>query len=119
MSIGFKLDENMPRRAEGLLVDAGHDVHTALAENLGGRPDFEVLAACQRESRVLITFDLDFSNIRAFPPQATYGVWVLRPATQSVANTLALLRGALKLAEVEAVRGCLWIVEHGRVRIRG
>lgn len=35
----FKLDENLPRDAEALLGEAGHDVETALSERLGGGPD--------------------------------------------------------------------------------
>ena len=33
---GFKLDENLPSRAAVLMRDAGHDVSTALDEDLGG-----------------------------------------------------------------------------------
>lgn len=119
MRVRFKLDENMPRGAESLLLDAGHEVHTVLAENLGGRPDTEILDVCQRERRILVTFDLDLSDIRAHPPQTQHGVWILRPVTQSVTNTLGLLRGALGLLKTESPRGRLWIVEHGRVRVRG
>jgi hypothetical protein len=36
MPIRFKLDENLPRDVEVLLLQAGHDVHTVLAEQLGG-----------------------------------------------------------------------------------
>jgi len=36
MPARFKLDENLPRDAEALLREAGHDVHTVLAEYLGG-----------------------------------------------------------------------------------
>jgi hypothetical protein len=44
---------------------------------------------------VLVTFDLDFSDIRLYPPSSHSGIWVLRPQTQSIANALALLRGTL------------------------
>ena len=118
MAIRFKLDENLPRDAEALLRDAGHEPHTALAENLGGRPDAHVVEACRREGRVLITFDLDFSDIRLYPAGTHDGIWMLRPGLQSVESTLTLLRGALALLGTESPHGRLWIVEHGRVRIR-
>ena len=118
MAVRFKLDENIPKDAGALLRGGGHDVETVLDERLGGNPDAKVFATCQRENRVLITFDLDFSDIRLYPPSSHNGIWILRPHTQSVANTLALLRGALELARSEAVRARLWIVEPDQVRIR-
>lgn len=36
MPTRFKLDENLPRGAAVLLQEAGHDIHTVLAEQLGG-----------------------------------------------------------------------------------
>jgi predicted nuclease of predicted toxin-antitoxin system len=118
MSARFKLDENLPRDAEALLRNAGHDVHTVLAEQLGGNTDPRVFDASQAEDRILVTFDLDFSDIRAYPPASHAGIWVLRPETQSIANTLALLRSALQALEAEPTRGRLWIIEPGRARVR-
>lgn len=118
MVVRFKLDENLPRDAAALFRDAGHDVQTVLDEHLGGNPDPEVLEACRTENRVLITFDLDFSDIRLYPPASHSGVWVLRPHTQSIDNTLVLLTGALVILETESVHARLWIVEPGYVRIR-
>lgn len=118
MAVRFKLDENLPRDAEALLRDAGHDVQTILDERLGGNPDPKVLDACRTESRVLITFDLDFSDIRLYPPASHSGLWVLRPHTQSIDNTLVLLKGALVVLETESVHARLWIIEPGQVRIR-
>jgi predicted nuclease of predicted toxin-antitoxin system len=118
MPARFKLDENLPREAEALLRAAGHDVHTVLDEHLGGSADVRVFDASQAEDRTLITFDLDFSDVRLYPPASHNGIWVLRPHTQSIDNALALLRGALVALENEPAQGQLWIIEPGRVRIR-
>ncbi len=40
----FKLDENLPRRVDPALRELGHDVETALSENLSGAADPAVLA---------------------------------------------------------------------------
>ena len=64
MVVRFKLDENLPRDAEALLRDAGHDVQTVLEERLGGNPDPKVLDACRTENRVLVPFDLRCTDIR-------------------------------------------------------
>jgi hypothetical protein len=34
-----------------------------------GHSDAEIAQVCQREARVLVTMDLDFADIRAYPPQ--------------------------------------------------
>ena len=118
MPARFKLDENLPRDAEALLRNAGHDVHTVLDEQLGGNSDPRVFDASQTEDRILISFDLDFSDIRVYPPTSHKGIWVLRPHAQSIDNTLALLKSALLILETEPTQGRLWIVEPERVRIR-
>ena len=118
MAVRFKLDENLPRDAETLLRDAGHDVQTVLEERLGGNADPRVLDACRAESRILITLDLDFSDIRLYPPASHNGIWVLRPRTQSVDGTLTLLRGVLGVLQNEPTQSRLWVVEPGQVRIR-
>lgn len=97
MASRFKLDENLPRDAMAPFRDAGHDVEGALDEQLGGQSDAIVFAACQRETRILVTLDLDFADIRQYPPGEHAGIWVLRPSTQSVAHLLELIRGGLEL----------------------
>jgi predicted nuclease of predicted toxin-antitoxin system len=118
MAVRFKLDENLPRDAAEFFQRSGHDTETVLDERLGGQLDATVFEACQREGRVLVTLDLDFSDIRRYPPAAHSGVWVLRPATQSVGSTIALLRGALDTLAREPAHQHLWIVEPERIRIR-
>ena len=118
MAARFKLDENLPRDAQALLLDAGHEAHTVNDERLAGRPDSKILDACLNEDRVLVTLDLDFADIREYPPSNHRGIWVLRPETQSIENTLSALRGALALLGKEPTTNHLWIVEPRRVRIR-
>lgn len=102
MPARFKLDENLPRDAGALFWNNGHDVHTVLDEQLGGNLDPRVFDASQAEDRILVTFDLDFSDIRVYPPASHAGIWVLRPHTQSIENTLALLRSALLVLAAES-----------------
>ena len=118
MAVRFKLDENIPGDAAALLRVAGHEVQSVVDEHLEGTPDAQLLDACRDESRLLITLDLDFADIRAYPPSGHAGIWVLRPHAQSIETILALLRGALALLANEPAERRLWIVEHDRVRIR-
>ena len=118
MPARFKLDENLPRDAEAMLRNAGHDVQTVFDEQLDGHPDSEVFEACRRESRILITLDRGLADVRFYPPAEHSGVWLLRPSDQSIDNTLALLRTAVAVLDVEAPERQLWIIEPSRIRVR-
>lgn len=85
---------------------------------MAGAADEQVLDACRSEDRALVTLDLDFSDIRAYPPGSHRGVWVLRPAKQTFAADDRLVRVGARLAAVEHVTGQLWIIDENRVRIR-
>jgi predicted nuclease of predicted toxin-antitoxin system len=61
----IKLDENMPAAMAQMLREAGHDALTVAEEGLGGTPDPGVLRAATAENRVLVTFDLDFADVRS------------------------------------------------------
>jgi hypothetical protein len=75
----FKLDENLPASAADLLRGLGHDVITVYDQGLQSCTAPEVLAACQDEGKVLLSLDLDFSNILVYPPEWYAGLIVLRP----------------------------------------
>jgi predicted nuclease of predicted toxin-antitoxin system len=117
--VRFKLDENIPASAKRLLVAEGHDVHSTADEGLNGSADPALLQACISEGRILVTLDVDFADIRLYPPSASCGIWVLRPDMQTITAVHAALRGALRLIATETPTGRLWIVEEQRVRIRG
>lgn len=118
MALRFKLDENLPRRIEAALLGLGHAVETALSERMGGAEDPDLLAACRAEGRVLITLDLDFADIRQYPPGSHSGIWVLRPPEQSFETVLGLVLAGIRLSAVERTPGQLWVIDEKRVRIR-
>ena len=69
MELKFKLDENLPAETVDLLAQAGFDAATVHGQRLTGEADQKIASACQLEQRVLITLDLDFGDIRAYPPK--------------------------------------------------
>lgn len=114
----FKLDENLPELVSATLAALAHDAHTVAQEQLAGASDELVLKTSVAESRVLITLDLDFADIRAYPPGSHAGIWVLRPAKQTFSAIDTLVRAGLRLAGSERVHGQLWVIDEQRVRIR-
>ncbi len=113
-----KLDENMPVEAAKFLRAAGWECDTVFDEALGGAEDPDISARCQAEGRELFTLDLDFADIRAYPPSAHVGIVVFRPNEPSRSRVLSLLQRAIPVLAAEWVEHRLWIVEPGRVRIR-
>jgi len=69
----IKPDENLSRHLKSLLSREGHEATTAHEEGLHGRSDVEIGGAAKREQRVLFTLDLDFGDLRKFPPGAHSG----------------------------------------------
>ena len=59
--------------------------------------DPEVGRRCQAEDRVLFTLDMDFGDIRAYPPGEYVGIVVFRPVKPSRDSVLALLRQLIPL----------------------
>jgi predicted nuclease of predicted toxin-antitoxin system len=56
----------------------GHDALTVFDQGLRGRDDHDIADTCRSENRVLLSLDLDFSNILMFPPENYPGLIVLR-----------------------------------------
>jgi predicted nuclease of predicted toxin-antitoxin system len=113
----FKIDENLPDALVGLLAGQGHDACTARQQTLNGRPDTDLAAACRSERRTIVTLDLDFSDIMAFPPEEYSGIIVLRLRSQSRPHIVSVFESVLPLLVTEPLDGHLWIVEEHRVRV--
>lgn len=114
----FKIDENLHAEAAELLRRQNHDACTVYEQGLRGHADGEVANVCLQESRALVTLDLDFSDIRAYPPNRYSGILVLRLADQSRSAVLRVLRRILPLFETEPLPGHLWIVDEHQIRVR-
>jgi predicted nuclease of predicted toxin-antitoxin system len=106
-----KLDESMPIEAAAVLESAGWQCDTVYGEALGGAEDAQVGAVCRSEGRVLFTIDLDFADIRAYPPGEYEGIVVLRPVEPSRESILRLLARAMPVLSIGWVAHRLWILE--------
>ncbi len=114
----FKLDENMPNEATAVLREAGHDAVSIMDQQLGGQADESVATVCRQEGRVVVTLDLDFADIRAYPPADYPGIIVLRLARLDKQRVLSVMRRLIPLVSQEALTGRLWIVGESSVRVR-
>lgn len=114
----FKLDENLPTEATDVFRNAGHEAVSVMDQQMGGHPDENVAAVCQRERRAVVTLDLDFADIRAYPPADYAGIIVLRLARLDRARVLSVLTRLTPLLDVEPLVGRLWIVDESSLRTR-
>jgi predicted nuclease of predicted toxin-antitoxin system len=113
----FKIDENLPKDAAILLREHGYDAMTVGEQGLAGTQDPQLLRICREEDRVLITLDLDFANVRVYPPMQHLGVVVMRPPRQDKATVMGMLRQLLPVLDSTSIDRQLWIVEPERLRV--
>ncbi len=114
----IKLDENMPATLARELATLGHDVDTVPAEQLASRPDADIWAAAQRTRRLLITQDLDFSDIRQFEPGVHFGLLLVRLAQPGRRALARRVRIMFENEDVETWRRCFVVATDRKIRVR-
>ena len=114
----FKVDENLPRDVVALLAQAGFDACHVFDQGMVGVADQVLAQVCSVERRTVVTLDLDFADIRRYPPADHPGFIVLRLRQQDTLSVLAVFRHALSHLETRSPNGQLWIVDERGVRIR-
>jgi predicted nuclease of predicted toxin-antitoxin system len=114
------LDANMPRSAVSLLQSHGHAVEHARDIGLGNVPDAQIATRAIETGAVLMTRDLDFADIRRYPPPGHPGIVVLRMADDAIASEIVqLLERFIQRTDLTAkLPGHLVILEPARVRFR-
>ena len=101
-----------------LLAEKGYNAETVNQENLQGCSDNILSEVCRNEDRILITLDLDFSDIRAYPPGSNPGITVLRLNEQSIDSVIIAMKKVLLSFSNETPIKKLWLVDATRIRIR-
>ena len=114
MSLRLFCDENISSAIVASLKERGFNI--VKAEQ--GASDTEIAEKAKRERRILITFDADFSNILAYPPQKFYGIIRINihPPFFNVVNN-ALMTVLEKFTSTKDFRGKLVIVDAASFRV--
>lgn len=113
----IKLDENLPAALGEMLRVAGHSVATVADEGLVGADD-RILQSATSEARLVMTFDLDFADIRRYPIGSHAGIVVLRLQDQRWAMLKGPAQRLIESGLLDRLQGGLAIVDESRVRIR-
>ncbi len=112
------LNANLSHETASFLRNLGFDTSCLLEEGLGAITDEEVVELAKKESRIIITFDLDFGQLYHFREEGKVGVVILRLKDQTVEATNAVLKRFFedfRGKEAQLQKG-LVIVEEDRYR---
>ena len=109
------LDADVPRSFLSRLKDYGHDVSDVRDISKTALKDAEIFAIAQKENRILITRDLDFSNILMYPPVKSCGIIVLRTHLLSREEIFQILLKAIQSPQRQ-LQGTLVIAQKDRLR---
>lgn len=114
----FLADEDFPGIAVRWLREAGHDVLWARTD-LPGESDASLLAAAQKQSRIVLTCDKDFGELafhRGLP--AGGGIVLFRFVPPSPESFLHRVIDVVAAQEQIGLEGSFSVVEVDRVRSR-
>jgi len=112
------LNANLSHETASFLRNLGFDVLCLLEEGLGAITDEEVVELAKKESRIIITFDLDFGQLYHFREEGKVGVIILRLKDQTVEATNVVLKRFFEdfKGEEKQLRKGLVVVEEDRYR---
>lgn len=114
----IKLDENISLYLKPLLEQEGHDASTVADEGLLGQDDGKVALAAKTEARVLFTLDLEFADLRKFPPGSHTGVVLFRPRSLGPLSVNDFVMRFVRETNLSEFFGCVVVVDPQRVRVR-
>jgi predicted nuclease of predicted toxin-antitoxin system len=112
------VDQCVPRKFLRELRSWGYDASPVSEHIKADSPDTAVIALAQQLDAVLLTVDLDFSNIFDYPPANFAGIMVMRYEIQDEVALMATLRQALLDLYRDDLRSSLVIIEAKRYRVR-
>lgn len=114
----FKVDENLPLQIAIDLRARTHDVKTVGEEGLTGGEDADIWHAAQREGRILITQDLDFSDTRKFQAGTHHGIVLIRLRSPSRRNLIARTTELFEAENLSGWARCFVVVTERKIRVK-
>ncbi len=114
----IKIDENISAKVAAVLNQLGHETDTVHQEGLVGQDDAQIWKAAQESGRLLITQDLDFSDIRRFAPGTHCGLLLVRLQSPGRIALLERIRTLFQTEQVENWEGCFVVATEHKLRVR-
>lgn len=114
----LKLDENLSQAHVEFLNGAGYSAERVTDEGLSGADDGAVWQRAIAEGRFFLTLDLDFADVRRFPPGGHPGMLLLRPRNRGRDAVLEILQRVVGEQPLDTLAGCFVVADIHRTRIR-
>jgi len=112
----FLVDESTGVKISQHLSQLGHDSF-CITEKFLGASDEEVLRKAEKENRILVTNDKDFSTLIFYYKMKTQGVILLRLKDDSIANKIRVIENLLS-NYLDKIQGNFLIVSDDKIRVR-
>ena len=114
----FLLDMCVPVQVVGWLRSHGHDAVHLRDEGLQRLPNGEIFKKGIAESRIVVTFDLDFAEIAALAGGRVIGVVLFRLHNTRADHVIRRFESVMENAAGPLKRGAVVVVEEMRIRVR-
>ena len=87
-------------------------------KNLLSQPDTEIARTAKSEQRMLLTLDVEFADLRKYPPGLHPEVILFRPLSLSLLSIIAFITGFVRRTDQEKLDACVAVVDPVHVRFR-
>lgn len=114
----FLADMGVSCRVVEWLNKNGHDAIHLRDEGLHRLPNGEIFRKAIDENRIVLTFDLDFSEIAALSHGEKISVIIFRLRNTSTSNVIDRLKTVLSKCQESLISGAVVMVEDSRNRVR-
>lgn len=114
----FLADMGVSMTVVQVLRESGHEASHLREEGLQRLPDPEIVEKARQEDRTLLTFDLDFGELRIASTEALPSVIIFRLQRTAPAFVVARLLQVLAECFLELESGAIVTVEDARYRLR-
>lgn len=112
------VDEDIQQPTIEFLRQIGHDARGIKEEGLATRSDEIIFERAQQSQRVLLTYNVDFTDIRELAGKHHYGAIRLRITNQRLLYLHPILERVLKDISSVELNDTLVTVSDNRVRVR-
>jgi predicted nuclease of predicted toxin-antitoxin system len=117
-ALAVELDENLSQSHTDFLKAAGYAADRVTDEGLSGADDAVIWHRVVADGRFFITLDLDFADVRRFPPGSHPGILLLRPRNRSRAAVQDILERLVRECPLHTLTGCFVVADISHTRIR-
>ncbi len=118
-SLKFLVDNALPPRLAGLLIEAGYDAVHVQAYGMHAAQDEQILARALDEDRIVISADTDFGTILATQEANRPSFILFREPNLLLAHDYVnMLLPVLESLELALTNGCVVVFRKNRLRVR-